>query len=109
MRLSVLQINLHVDVLEFEVHLANIGRILGSSGSLQQAGGDGWWVFLDDFPEAGGELRGSWIRSLAFFPQCQAELLGRPTGRKSGSVSLQSCYSQYVSFLNTSSFNIYIR
>lgn len=70
------------DVLEFEVYLANAGRVLGSSGSLQQAGGDGRWVFLDDFPEAGGELRGSWIRSMAPFPQCQAELLSCPTGKK---------------------------
>lgn len=72
------------------VYLANIGRVFGSSGSLEQAGGDGRWVFLDQLPEAGGEMSGSWIRSLAFFPQCQAELLGCPTGKKGGGVSYHS-------------------
>lgn len=42
-------------------YLANIGRVLGSGGSLEQAGGDGQWVFLDQLPEAGGEMSGSWI------------------------------------------------
>lgn len=42
-------------------YLANIGRVLGSGGSLEQAGGDRQWVFLDQLPEAGGEMSGSWI------------------------------------------------
>lgn len=63
------------------VYLANTGRVFGSSGSLEQAGGDGRWAFLDQLPEAGGEMSGCWIRSLALFPRCQVELLGRPTGK----------------------------
>lgn len=67
-------------------YLANIWRVFGSSGSLQQAGGDGWWAFLDQLPEAGGEMSRSRIGSLAFFPQCQVELLCSPAGKKGGQV-----------------------
>lgn len=77
------------NLVEFEAlcYLANIGRVFGSSGSLEQAGGDGRRVFLDQLPEAGGEMSGSWIRSLAFFPRRQVELLGSPTGKKGGDMS----------------------
>lgn len=68
-------------------YLANVGRVLGSGGSLEQAGGDGQWVFLDQLPEAGGEMSGSWIWSLALFPRRQVELLGGPAGRTGGGVS----------------------
>lgn len=63
-------------------YLANIGRVFGSSGSLEQAGGYRERVFLDQLPEAGGGMSRSRIRSLAFFPQCQIELLCGPTGKK---------------------------
>lgn len=80
-------INQLSNVSEFEVNLANIGRVFASSGSLEQAGGDRWWVFLDDLPEAGGVIGGSWIRSLALFPQCQVELLSCPAEKEGGGVS----------------------
>lgn len=67
-------------------HLANIWRVSGPSGSLQKAGGDGWWAFLDQLPETGGAMSGSQIGSLAFFPQCQVELLSSPTGKKGGDI-----------------------
>lgn len=63
-----------------QTHLANIGGVFGPSSSLEQAGGDGWWVFLDDLSEAGGGMGGSWIGRLVLFPQCQVELLSRPAG-----------------------------
>lgn len=69
------------------VYLANIGRVFGSSGSLEQAGGDGRWAFLDQLPEAGGVMSGSRIGRLAFPPGRQVELLGSPAGRKGADVS----------------------
>lgn len=68
-----------------------------------QAGGDRRRVFLDDLPEAGGEMRGSWIGSLAPFPQCQVEFLGCPTGTEEGggmSYNRNLRCSQYTSFLS---------
>lgn len=67
-------------------HLANIWRVFDPSGSLQKAGGDGWWAFLDQLPETGGAMSGSQIGSLALFPQCQVELLSSPAGKKSGDI-----------------------
>lgn len=64
------------------VYLANTGRVFGPRGSLEQAGGDGRWAFLDHLPEAGGVMSGRWIRSLAFFPRRQVELLGCPAGEE---------------------------
>lgn len=68
------------------LNLANVGRVFASSGSLEQAGGHRRWVFLDDLSEAGGVVGGSWIRSLALFPQRQVELLSRPARTEGGVV-----------------------
>lgn len=67
-------------------HLANVWRVFGPSGSLQKAGGDGWWALLDQLPETGGAMSGSQIRSLALFPQRQVELLSSPTGKKGADI-----------------------
>lgn len=69
------------------IYLANIRGVFGSRGSLEQAGGHGRWVFLDQLPEAGGGMSGSWIRGLALFPRRQVELLRSPAGKKGGDVS----------------------
>lgn len=71
------------------VYLANIGWVFGSGGSLEQAGGDRRRIFLDDLPEAGGEMRRGWISRLAFFPRCQVELLSSPAGKREGSMTHQ--------------------
>lgn len=63
-------------------YLANVWRVFGSSGSLQQAGGGGWGALLDQLPETGGEMSGSRVGGLAFFPQRQVELLRSPTGEE---------------------------
>ena len=78
------------------MYLANIGRVLGSSGSLEQAGGDGRWAFLDQLSEAGGVMSGSRIGRLAFPPGRQVELLSSPAGREAADVSHHggSCSSQ---------------
>lgn len=66
------------------LYLANTGGVFGSGGSLEQAGGDGRWGFLDDLPEAGGKISRSRITVLTLFPGCQVELLSGPVGRKRG-------------------------
>lgn len=68
-------------------HLADIWRVFGPRGSLQKAGGDGWWAFLDQLPETGGAMSGSQVGSLAPFPQRQVELLSGPTGQKGGDIT----------------------
>lgn len=73
------------DLVEFrgplqQQHLAKVGRVFGPGGSLEQAGGDGRRVLLDQLPEAGGEMGGSWIRSLALLSGRQVELLGSSAG-----------------------------
>lgn len=61
-------------------HLAKVGRVFGPGGSLEQAGGDGRRVLLDQLPEAGGGMGGSRIRSLALLSGRQVELLGSSAG-----------------------------
>lgn len=64
-------------------HLAKVGRVFGPGGSLEQAGGNGRRVPLDQLPEAGGEMGRSWIRSLALLSGRQVEFLGGSAeGRK---------------------------
>lgn len=66
--------------LQQQQHLAKVGRVFGPGGSLEQAGGDGRRVLLDQLPEAGGGMGGSRIRSLALLSGRQVELLCSSAG-----------------------------